>query len=142
MLILTANIMSIIQDLNLLNTVVSGDGITIFMPSEDALVTLLLQYDLTIEDVASSAGLLEILTHHIFGAYYTAEDLYTGAPSTIENASGTVFDITVVDGNLLIDGVQIISSQINDQFGVIHEIDGVLLTDDMRIFLEEYTATN
>lgn len=142
MLILMANLTSIIQDLNILDEIISGDGITIFMPSEDSLITLLLQYDLTIEDIASSAGLLEILTYHIFPNYYIAEDLYTGAPTTIENASGSSFDITVVDGELLIDGFRVVSSTVDDQFGVIHEIDGVLLTEDMITFLEEYEPSN
>lgn len=138
MTILMANLMGVIQDQNLLRKVLFGDGITVFIPSEQAVITLLLQYGLTIEDMSGSDEFIDIITHHIIGDYYSAEELYTNAPLTIENTSGTTFNITVVDGVLMIEDATIISSTVNDQFGVMHEIDSFLLTEEMISFLESY----
>lgn len=120
----------------LITQLISGDPITVFLPNEAAFNDLTTTYDITLETLAASDIIIDILLYHIVEGDYLAEDLLLDAPLTLPSIEGSSLNITVDSNTIYINDAQLLSTFNLEEFGRIHDIDTVLLTDSMIAALE------
>ena len=103
----------------------SGDGpFTIFAPTNEAFAKLPKG---TLEDLLKPENkkkLQAILTYHVVGAKVMAADVKPGEVKTVNGAS---FTVAVKDGKVMVDGAQVVKTDIVGKNGVIHVIDSVIM---------------
>ncbi len=103
----------------------SGDGpFTVFAPTNEAFAKLpegTVEMLLKPENKEKLAG---ILTYHVVAAKVMAADVKAGKVATVNGAEAT---ITVKDGAVMIDGANVVKTDIVGKNGVIHVIDAVIM---------------
>ncbi len=105
-----------------------GEGpFTVFAPSEEAFADLLTALDITAEDLLADPDLASILLFHVIEGEFYAEDVIEAAPIILETLSGVYVTITVEEGNVFINGAQVILADVPATNGVIHVIEEVIL---------------
>jgi uncharacterized surface protein with fasciclin (FAS1) repeats len=105
-----------------------GEGpFTVFAPSEDAFANLLTALEITAEDLLADPELANILLFHVIEGEFYAEDVVEAAPIILETLSGIYVTITVEEGNVFINGAQVILADVPATNGVIHVIEEVIL---------------
>ncbi len=106
--------------------VLSGDGpFTVFAPTNAAFASLpagTLDNLLLPENKETLAG---ILTYHVVAGNVMAADLSDGQMVTTVN--GQQLTVTIVDGNVMINGAKVTAADLVGTNGVVHVIDGVVL---------------
>jgi uncharacterized surface protein with fasciclin (FAS1) repeats len=103
-----------------------GEGpFTVFAPTNAAFAAL---PDGTVEGLlepANKAQLTAVLTYHVVpGAVYAGDVVELSSATTVQ---GGDVSITTEDGRVMIDGAEVIKTDIEAENGVIHVIDAVLL---------------
>ena len=104
----------------------SGEGaFTVFAPTDDAFAAL---PEGTVEALlADIPALTDILLYHVVDGVVPSETALTLDATMVETLSGKDFYVSVVDGNLYINGAMVVIADIEASNGVIHVIDTVLL---------------
>ncbi len=134
--LLMAKMMEVIIGSGLLTDILFGDGLTLFLPTTQAFEDMMTTYDLTEEELLDLDILDEILLSHIVTGEYDSEALYNNAPFTLSSYNDTDIVVTVVEGELLVNGITVKNIKIEDSYGIIVKINDVLLTDEMITHLE------
>jgi len=109
----------------------SGEGpFTVFAPTNAAFETAVDDLGVELDDFLTDIDLLEgvLLTHVIDGETITSSDIEDG--TTVAAMSDTDLDFTVADGTVTVEGIEVVSADIEASNGVIHVIDGVLFPAD------------
>lgn len=106
--------------------------ITVFIPSEAALTAFALTQGMDLETFIASEEFPALLTYHMVIGEYYASTLFESAPTTIESLNGEVLNINVTDNVLTINTATILSTEIFEGFGIIHEIDKVLVPPSLQ----------
>ncbi|MEE4192338.1 MAG: fasciclin domain-containing protein [Halieaceae bacterium] len=98
---------------------------TVFAPTDDAFAAL---GDDTIAALLGDTDTLsDILLYHVIaGSAVDSTTAISLASTSVEMANGDLAEITLVDGNLFIDGSQVIITDIAASNGIIHVIDTVM----------------
>jgi Secreted and surface protein containing fasciclin-like repeats len=94
--------------------------VTVFAPVNDAFGSL----D-TSELLGNSEILNRVLTHHVLSGETTASEISDG--DALETLEGGTLDFAVSNGNVTVNDIPVITTNIQTETGVIHLIDGVLL---------------
>ncbi|MFW6319961.1 MAG: fasciclin domain-containing protein, partial [Bacillota bacterium] len=115
----------------LITQLLSGESITIFLPNEDAFNDLTTTYDISMESLATSDIIVDILLYHIVEGDYLAEDLLLDAPLNLTSIEGSSLNITKDDSTIYINEAKVVSTFNAEEIGRVHNIDTVLLTDAM-----------
>jgi len=106
----------------------SGEGpFTVFAPTDDAFAALpegVLDALLLPEN---QAVLSSILTYHVVAGEVLSTDIEPGAVETVE---GQTIELAT-DGGVTVNGVNVVTADVDASNGVIHVIDGVLLPPDV-----------
>lgn len=105
-----------------------GEGpFTIFAPTNDAFNSL--DPEILSQAMADSELLTNILSYHVVAGQFTAADLAAMDGQTLPTLyEGNDLTVTVAeDGSILINGVKVITSDIQATNGVIHVIEAVLV---------------
>jgi uncharacterized surface protein with fasciclin (FAS1) repeats len=110
--------------------------VTLFAPSDEAFDALLTAYDVTIEELLEFDRIDEILLNHLIVEPYSLNDFYLLAPTTVTSAAGEELEVTVIEGDLLIEGTTVIDTVDTIDFAIVHIIDQILITDELREALE------
>lgn len=106
----------------------SGEGpFTVFAPTDDAFAAALDSLGLTAEELLASPDLASILTYHVVAGEVDAETAISLDGQTAETVNGAPIDISVVDGNVMINDATVTTADIAASNGIIHVIDAVLL---------------
>lgn len=126
----------ILASSGLLFDILAEDGVTFFIPNEEAFRALAESYDLSVSSILEIDEINNLLFNHIVRGEYVAEDLYTSAPLELTTLAENDVMVEIIDNQLTIGGAVIISAQSNEQFGTIYTIDSVLLTDEIVALLE------
>ncbi len=102
--------------------IAEGD-LTIFVPSDRAFDALPVERQL--ELFAAPGRLRRLLGTHMVRGQYRERDLipFTRLPGM----AGNMISISEVDGEVLVNGVGIVTTDIVSLGGVVHELDGVML---------------
>jgi len=103
-----------------------GDGpFTVFAPSDEAFAKLPAG---TVEDLLKPENkekLVAILTYHVVPGKVMAADVVKLTEAT--TVQGTTVDIKTADGKVMVDGAQVVKTDIETTNGVIHVIDSVIM---------------
>ena len=104
----------------------SGPGpFTVFAPTDAAFAKL---PPGTIEALlADKEKLTSILTYHVVSGNVMAADIVKSNGATPNTINGAPLDIVVRDGKVTINGVNVVTADVQASNGVIHIIDAVLL---------------
>ena len=106
--------------------VLNGTGpFTVFAPTDAAFGDLPAG---TLDDLLlpqNKSALAGVLTYHVVSGRVTAAEVVNLTSAT--TVQGATLDISVDAGNVFINGVQVIQTDVEASNGVIHVIDGVLL---------------
>jgi uncharacterized surface protein with fasciclin (FAS1) repeats len=104
----------------------SGPGpFTVFAPTDAAFAKLPAG---TVEALlADKQKLTSILTYHVVSGKVMAADLVKSNGATPNTVNGLPLDIVVRDAKVYVNGVQVITADVQASNGVIHIIDAVLL---------------
>lgn len=103
----------------------SGDGpFTIFAPTNEAFEKLPEGTVATLLKPENKAKLADILKYHVVSGKVMAADVKSGEVAMLNGKKAT---IKVADGKVMIDGAQVVKTDITGKNGVIHVIDSVIL---------------
>ena len=106
----------------------SGDGpFTVFAPTDDAFAAALTDLGLTADELLARDDLADILTYHVVAGEVDAATAISLDGQSAETANGATIDITVVDGNVMINDATVTTPDVEASNGIIHIIDAVLL---------------
>jgi len=87
--------------------------------------------------LADKELLTRILTYHVVAGVVTSDQISTMMAPTMEMGAvggdlmGSELDVQVVDGNVTVNGANVIAADIMASNGVIHVVDAVLLPPDV-----------
>ena len=108
---------------------------TVFAPTNDAFAAL---PEGVLDMVLADKELLtRILTYHVVAGVVTSDQISTMMAPTMEMGAvggdlmGSELDVQVVDGNVTVNGANVIAADIMAGNGVIHVVDAVLLPPDV-----------
>lgn len=111
-----------------LTTALSGDDLTVFLPTNDAFTDLLEELDLESLDDLTGDQLRPILLYHVVDSVLDSGELEDLAPGAAKSTSlGGTFEIEVDDGDLVIDDATVIEADLVATNGIVHVIDEVNL---------------
>ena len=117
-----------VQAADLVDTL-SGDGpFTVFAPTDEAFDALpdgLLDALLLPEN---KDVLVKILTYHVVSGEVTSDMITPGDVATVE---GQTVEIAVEDGNVTVEGANVVTADVDASNGVIHVIDAVIVPPDV-----------
>ncbi len=100
---------------------------TVFAPTDDAFADL---PEGDLDDLLDDPDeLAEILKYHVVAGYYTAADALDEAPVFLETLQGDFVEITVINGGVFVNGVEVSAADIRASNGIIHVIDAVLIPE-------------
>jgi uncharacterized surface protein with fasciclin (FAS1) repeats len=105
-----------------------GDGpFTVFAPTNAAFEQALADLGLTAEELLASPDLAGILTYHVVPGKVLAADAIAADGTEVATVNGDTIAISVVDGNVMIDGATVTTADLEAGNGVVHVIDAVIL---------------
>ena len=106
----------------------SGDGpFTVFAPTDDAFAAALDALGLTAEELLASPDLGSILNYHVVAGEVDAATAISLDGESADTVNGAAIDISVVDGNVMINDATVTTADVAASNGIIHIIDTVLL---------------
>ena len=106
---------------------VDGDTYTILAPNNAAFEAAIEALDTTAEDLLAREDLAAILQFHAIEGSLTVEDIATYDGGTLDTLNGATLNVEVVDGNVTINGANILAQDLETGNGIVHVIDSVLL---------------
>lgn len=120
-----------------LDEVLAGDGpFTVFAPTDAAFAGV---PDDVLADLLADGDLLSsVLTYHVVPGRVLAADVVTLSSATTVN--GASLSIEVVGGEVFIDGVRVVTTDIEASNGVIHIIEGVLTPEPISNIVQTARA--
>ncbi|MFP4297296.1 MAG: fasciclin domain-containing protein [Spirulinaceae cyanobacterium] len=121
-----------IEAAGLADTLAADGPFTVFAPTDEAFAAL---PEGTLDSLLlpeNQETLTQILTYHVIPAEVMAADVTAGAVDTV---AGTPLEIMVDDatGNVMVNGANVVQTDISASNGVIHAIDEVLLPPDVEL---------
>lgn len=111
----------------------AGEGpYTVFAPTDEAFAALPEGTLDTLLQPENKETLTQILTYHVIPAEVMAADVTAGE---VETVAGSPLDVTVDDatGDVMVNGANVVQTDISASNGVIHAIDEVLLPPDVQL---------
>jgi transforming growth factor-beta-induced protein len=114
-----------VQEAGLVETL-SGEGpFTVFAPTDAAFEALLNELGVTAEELLAREDLADILTYHVVpGKVMAADVVELDSATTVQ---GGTLTIATENGNVTVNGANVVQTDIEASNGVIHVIDEVLL---------------
>lgn len=121
-----------IEAAGLTDTLAAAGPYTVFAPTNAAFEAL---PEGTLESLLQPENqetLTQILTYHVIPAEVMAADVTAGA---VETVAGSTLDVMVDDatGDVMVNGANVIETDISASNGVIHAIDEVILPPDVQL---------
>ncbi len=111
-----------VQAADLVETLKGPGPFTVFAPTDEAFGKVPKdQLDALLKD---KAGLTNVLTYHVVAGKVMAADVKPGEVTTVQ---GSPLTITVKDGKVMVDGANVIQTDVTADNGVIHVIDAVVM---------------
>ncbi|MEO0493645.1 MAG: fasciclin domain-containing protein, partial [Actinomycetota bacterium] len=102
----------------------SGEGpFTVFAPTDDAFAAALDALGLTAEELLANEALAEILTYHVVAGEVDAATAISLDGQSAETVQGEEINISVVDGNVMINDATVTTPDVEASNGIIHIID-------------------
>ncbi len=123
-----STLVAAVQAADLTETLNAEGPYTVFAPTNEAFEALPAGTVEKLLKPANKEALTKILTYHVVaGEEIMAADITAGKVATVE---GQKLDITTDDG-VQVNGVTVVTADVDASNGVIHAIDGVLIPPDV-----------
>jgi len=119
-----STLVSALQTANLTSTLEGSGPFTVFAPSNDAFDAV--QDDLLTAILGDSNTLDDLLKYHVVAGTFRASDLTDG--QTLTALNGDELNVMVDGGDVFVEGVKVGTADVSASNGVVHIMDGVLLT--------------
>lgn len=133
-------LVSALQKAELVETL-QGDGpFTVFAPTNAAFEKLLIELDITAEELLAQPDLAKVLTYHVVPGKVMAADLNDGMTATTVNGESVTFNLS---GDPMVNQSMITTTDIEATNGVVHVIDTILVPSNFSlqtVNLEEDTV--
>ncbi|PXA03295.1 hypothetical protein DDZ13_12790 [Coraliomargarita sinensis] len=105
----------------------SGEGpFTVFAPTDEAFAALPEGTVASLLKPENKDQLVAILTYHVVPAKVKAKDVKAGEAPTVNGQTAT---ITVKDGKVMVEGANVVKTDVKASNGIIHVIDKVILPE-------------
>ena len=114
-----------IRAAGLVETLSGAGPFTVFAPTDEAFAEI--PEEKLNALLADKEALTALLRYHVVEGKFMATDV--GKLNTAETVNGRFLDIKVMDGKIMIDGAEVISTDIETTNGVIHVINKVILPE-------------
>lgn len=123
-------LVSALQEADLVETL-QGDGpFTVFAPTNDAFEQLLMDLDITADELLAQPDLKNVLTYHVVSGDVMAADLTDGMEAETVNGEELMFDLS---GDPMVNDAMITTTDLEATNGVVHVIDKVLVPSDFEL---------
>lgn len=122
-----STLVAAVTEADLVSTLQGEGPFTVFAPTNAAFEQALADLDLTAEELLASDDLAGILTYHVVAGKIMAADAIAADGTEVETVNGDTIMVTVVDGNVMIDGATVTTADLEAGNGVVHVIDSVIL---------------
>ncbi|MCA9765513.1 MAG: fasciclin domain-containing protein [Carnobacterium sp.] len=133
-------LVSALQKAELVDTL-KGDGpFTVFAPTNAAFEKLLMELDITAEELLAQPDLAKVLTYHVVSGKVLAGDLTDGMKAPTVNGEELTFDLSA---DPMVNKSMITTTDIEATNGVVHVIDTVLVPSNFalqEVAMEEETV--
>lgn len=111
--------------------ILQGDGpFTVFAPTNDAFDKLLMELDITADELLAHPDLEKVLTYHVVAGEVMSTDLEDGMEAATVNGQNLLVDLSY---GVEINDSEVTTADIEATNGVIHVIDTVLVPDDFKL---------
>ena len=111
-----------------LTSTLEGPGVyTVFAPTDDAFNDLMTLLGIDVNQLLALENLDQILLFHVLSGDYYSTDVEALAPISVASLQSTNLDFTVVEGQIFVNGVEVVTEDILTTNGIIHVISAVLL---------------
>jgi uncharacterized surface protein with fasciclin (FAS1) repeats len=122
-----STLVAAVTEAGLVETLQGEGPFTVFAPTNDAFAALLTELDITAEDLLAREDLADILTYHVVAGEIMAADAIAADGTEVETVNGDTIEVSVVDGDVMIDGATVTTADLKAGNGVVHVIDTVIL---------------
>jgi len=111
-----------VQEAGLVETLKGEGPFTVFAPTDEAFAKL---PEGALEALLNDKDQLRaVLTYHVVAGKVMAADVQAGEVTTVQ---GDTLEITITDGNVMVDQANVIATDVEASNGVIHVLDSVVL---------------
>ena len=122
-----STLVAAVTEADLVETLQGEGPFTVFAPTNAAFEQALADLGLTAEELLASDDLASILTYHVVPGKIMAADAIAADGTEVATVNGDTIMVTVVDGNVMIDGATVTTADLEAGNGVVHVIDSVIL---------------
>ena len=122
-----STLVAALTEADLVETLQGEGPFTVFAPTNAAFEQALADLGLTAEELLASDDLAGILTYHVVPSKILAADAIAADGADIVTVNGDTLKVTVVDGNVMVDGATVVATDLVAGNGVVHVIDAVIL---------------
>ncbi|MCF7932006.1 MAG: fasciclin domain-containing protein [Acholeplasmataceae bacterium] len=114
--------------------VLSGSELmTLFAPTDDALLAYMDDQSITLEDLLAYESLEQVIQYHVVNDVVDEEALRHNAPYSLTSLEGSPHDITIEGVNVMINDATITEFDLVARNGLIHTIDDVLMPQSLIV---------
>lgn len=122
-----STLVTALTEADLVETLQDDGPFTVFAPTNAAFESILTGADVTIEELLATPDLGDTLLYHVVAGEVFAEDAIAADGTAVETVNGATIDISVVDGEVRLNGVAtVITADLPAGNGVVHIIDTVI----------------
>ena len=122
-----STLVAAVTEAELVETLQGEGPFTVFAPTNAAFEQALADLGLTAEELLASEDLAGILTYHVVAGKIMAADAIAADGTEVATVNGDTIEVSVVDGNVMIDGATVTAADLEAGNGVVHVIDAVIL---------------
>lgn len=119
-----------LQEAKLVETLQGEGPFTVFAPTNAAFEQLLMDLNITAEELLAQPDLAKVLTYHVVAGKVMSADLVDGME--VDTVNGQKITVNLSDG-VMINDATVTTADIEATNGVIHVIDKVLVPDDFKL---------
>ncbi len=125
-----STLVAALQKAELVETLQGEGPFTVFAPTNAAFDQLLMELDVTVEELLEQPDLEKVLTYHVVSGEVMSTDLEDDMEADTVNGQKIMVDLS--DG-VMINDATVKTADIKASNGVIHIIDKVLVPDDFKL---------
>lgn len=119
-----------LKEANLVETLKGEGPFTVFAPTDAAFEKLLMDLDITAEELLAHPDLAKVLTYHVVPSKVLSTDLEDEMEA--DTVNGQKIKVDLSDG-VMINDAKVTTADIEAKNGVIHVIDTVLVPEDFKL---------
>ena len=125
-----STLVAAVQQAGLVETLKGEGPYTVFAPTNEAFEKLLMELDITAEDLLAHPDLEKVLTYHVVPGKVMSTDLEDAMEAETVNGQTIMVDLS---NGVMINDAKVTAADLEASNGVVHVIDKVLVPDDFKL---------